>query len=262
LASRLYDDGASRPYVDCDLLVEPGRFADAESLLQAFGFARDYDTERSLPEWALHGYAWTRPGTRIAVDLHWTLMHYGVAPEQLWRAFTHGSQLLRVGGVLVDVPGDTQLALHTAVHVAEHGAAGTPAEDLLRAIDRFPVTTWVGARELSRELDAAPAFAAGLRMLDSGRELAVRLGLAPGGVGALSLDRISRAQGWLAKARVAFRIAIPEPTFMRSFDRPLARRGKLGLAAAYAWRPVDLAVRTPPALLARRSARRLGDDGL
>ena len=258
MASRLYDDGTSRPYVDCDLLVERRRFTDAESVLSALGFERFFENERSAPDWALHSHDWARPGTGIGVELHWTLMHYGVFPEQLWSAFTHRSQLLRVGGVLVDVPGDTQLAMHTAVHVAEHGAAGTPAEDLLRAIDRFPVTTWVAACELSRELDAASAFAAGLRMLDSGRELAARLSLAPGGVAAFALDRISRAHGWRAKAHVAFRIAVPEPMYMRSFDRPLARRGKLGLAAAYAWRPVDLVVRAPPALIARRSERRNG----
>ena len=258
LVSRLYGDGTSRPYVDSDLLVERRHFTDAESVLSALGFERFFENERSAPDWAHHSHDWARPGTGLGVELHWTLMHYGVCPERLWSAFMHGSQLLCVGGVLVDVPGDTQLAMHTAVHVAEHGAAGTPAEDLLRAIDRFPVTTWVAARELSRELDAASAFAAGLRMLDSGRELAARLGLAPGGVAAFALDRLSGTQGWRAKARVAFRIAVPEPIYMRSFNRPLARRGKLGLAAAYAWRPVDLVIRTPPALLARRSARRDG----
>jgi len=255
LAHRLYDDGSSRPYVDSDLLVPPQMFEDAERLLQSRGFVRIANEEGELPQWAQHGHELMRPGENICVELHWRLMHYGVAPEDAWQVFNRGAARLRVGRVEVDVPADPQLALHAAIHVAEHGAMPTPAEDLRRALERFPFETWAAARELAQELDADAAFAAGLDMLSTGRVLAQRLGLDAGGVAAFSLERVARASGWRDKARVALRIAFPEPVYMRSFDRAWARLGLAGLIAAYVWRPFELAIRLPGALRARAHSR-------
>ncbi len=261
LVHRLYDDGASRPYVDSDLLVDPRRFAAAEQVLTARGFVRVGDEERVLPEWAQHGHELMRPEEGLCVELHWTLMHFGVSPRHVWDAFTRGSGQLSVGGVMVDVPGDPQLALHAAIHVAEHGAMPSPAEDLARALERFPFETWLAAAELAHELDAVLPFTAGLWMVDGGRATATQLGLDSGGIAAFSLDRVARARGWRAKARMALRIAFPEPAYMRSFDRPLSRLGAPGLVAAYAWRPLELAARGPRALLAYRQARRTEASG-
>ena len=256
LARRLYDDGASRPYLDSDLLVDPRQFAAAEQLLIARGFEQIGDGERVLPEWARHGHTLMRPREGICVELHWRLMHYGAPPQRVWEAFTGNSARLTVGGVLVDVPADPPLALHTAVHVAEHGAMPSPAEDLSRALDRFPLEVWLAAAELARALDATSALAAGLWLLEDGRPMAEALGLGREGVASFSLERVSRAEGWRAKARLALGIAFPGPEHMRSFNKPLARFGTPGLAAAYAWRPIELGARIPPTLIARRRARR------
>ncbi len=260
LARRLYDDGASRPYVDSDLLVDPRQFAAAEQLLIARGFERTGEEEQMRPEWVRHEQPLMRPWEGIWVELHWRLMHYGAPPRSVWEAFTRNSVRLPVGGVLVDVPADPQLALHAAVHVAQHGALPTPVEDLSRALDRFPFEVWQTAAELARELDATGALAAGLWVLEQGRPMAEALGIGRAGVAAFSLERLSRAEGRRAKARLALGIAFPTPDHMRSFNKPLARFGAPGLAAAYAWRPIELSARIPTVLIARRRARERGAD--
>jgi Uncharacterised nucleotidyltransferase len=255
LARRLYDDGATRPYLDSDLLVDPRQFAIAEQLLIARGFERIGDEERVLPEWARHSHELMRPREGICVELHWRLMHYGAPLQTVWEAFTRDSARLPVGGVLVDVPADPPLALHTAVHVAEHGAMRSPAEDLSRAVDRLPFAVWLAAAELARELDATSALSAGLSLIEAGRPVAQALGLDQTGVAAFSLERVSRAEGWRAKARLALGIAFPTPEHMRSFNKPLTRFGAAGLAAAYALRPIELGAEIAPALIARKRAR-------
>lgn len=261
LARRLYDDGTSRPYADSDLLVDPRQVGTAEQLLRARGFESIDDEDPVPPEWVRHERSLMRPRERILVELHWRLMHYGAPPQRVWEAFTRDSTELRVGGVLVDVPADPLLALHTAVHVAQHGAGGTPAEDLSRALDRFPFEVWLAAAELARALDATSPLAAGLWLLERGRPMAEALGLGRAGVAAFSLERVSRAEGWRAKARLALGIAFPTPEHMRAFNKPLARFGAPGLAAAYAWRPIELGAGIAPALVARRRARESGADG-
>ena len=63
-----------------------------------------------------------------------------------------------------------------------------------------------------------------------------------------------RMNGVAARARYAASRAMPSPAAMRAWT-PLARRGRLGLAAAYAWRLPWLAARLVPALRAVRAAR-------
>jgi hypothetical protein len=78
-------------------------------------------------------------------------------------------------------------------------------------------------------------------------------------VGANLLDDVAAAPGLRAKARTALRVVIPPADYMRRW-KPLARRGRLGLAAAYAVRPPSLALRAIPAWKAWLAARR--GDGL
>ena len=84
-----------------------------------------------------------------------------------------------------------------------------------------------------------------------------------------SAERASPLSRWSAcrgpradapKARLALGIAFPTPDHMRSFNKPLARFGAPGLAAAYAWRPIELSARIPTVLIARRRARERGAD--
>ena len=68
------------------------------------------------------------------------------------------------------------------------------------------------------------------------------------------MNRLLEMNGVAARARYAASRAFPSPAAMRAWS-PLARRGGLGLAAAYAWRVPWLAARLVPALRAVRAAR-------
>ena len=70
---------------------------------------------------------------------------------------------------------------------------------------------------------------------------------------ALGFDRFARLPGVQAKLAFAARKLVPPPAWMRSCV-PLARRGRLGLAAAYLWRPISLVARLGPGWRAWRRA--------
>ncbi len=157
--------------------------------------------------------------------------------------------------------------LHVALHAVQHGgeAQPKPMADLERALARVPEETWREAWELARRLDAADAFAAGLRLTPAGRRLSAAIGAAdPGSGGArLRIEGVPLAEGFgelaaaagpRAKLALLARELFPSPAFMRWWT-PLARRGPLGLAAAYPWRLAWLCSRAIPGYLAWRRAQ-------
>jgi hypothetical protein len=173
-----------------------------------------------------------------------------------------------VGGLEVEVLGPAARAMHVALHAAQHGVGRSQGvEDLARALDGLPLALWRSAAELAERLDATAAFAAGLRMLPPGEELRDRLGLPEGTTVevalrartapdlSLGLHRLAATPGLPHKIAFVVRKLVPPPGWMRAW-LPLARRGRLGLAAAYAWRPFWLLWRAPAAVLALRKARR------
>jgi hypothetical protein len=72
---------------------------------------------------------------------------------------------------------------------------------------------------------------------------------------AVGLLRLSETHGSKAKAALVWREAFPSAAFIRAWS-PLARRGSLGLALAYIWRPIWIFIRLFPALAAIMRARR------
>ncbi len=175
---------------------------------------------------------------------------------------------MEVHGAPVRVPGDPALALHVALHAAQHGIArGTPRRDLHEALERLAPATWQAAAALAARVDAVDAFGVGLRLLPDGAALAARLGLPPNRSRnaalrvmaapsvTLGLDRLATTPGARAKARLALGWTFPPPDFMRT-GGGLARRGRAGLLLAYAWRPLALAGQSGRAVLAWRRAAR------
>jgi hypothetical protein len=172
-----------------------------------------------------------------------------------------------VGGLEVEVPGEPARALIVVLHMLNHGLHATrPAEDLRRALARVERSTWEASAALAAELGATAGFAAGLRVLPEGTALADSLGLpdeasvearlrtASPPHTALGFQRLVEAPGLLAKARLLGRELVPTAAFMRIWS-PLARRGPLGLAAAYLWRPLWLLLQARGGLRALRRAR-------
>jgi hypothetical protein len=151
--------------------------------------------------------------------------------------------------------------LHVVLHAAHHAnlVDGKPLEDLRRAIAAVEETEWSSALELARAYQGVPAFAAGMRLLPEGADLARRLGL--GEVRSLQHEirrednviveelyaLLSANAGIKQKLVTAASDFFPRPDYMRWWS-PLARRGKLGLAGAYLWRTIWIIGQAPGAI--------------
>ncbi len=262
IARWLYQDGTPRPYNDCDLLIKPDRLAAAQSVLRDLGFL---DEKARLGHPRLESHGWTRGRDRI--DVHITLIGIGAPPPVVWETMSSMTETHHVAGADVQVLQRTALALHIALHAAQHGRDDDkPKEDLLRALRAMPLEQWRDAADLAKRLRATDAFAVGLRLVPEGRDLASRLSLPLAGSAdaALRADPVPLALGFEHLAStpgVGARLALlreelfPTPAFMR-WSSPVARRGRLGLAASYCWRPLKLATQAIPGFLAWRRARR------
>ena len=140
--------------------------------------------------------------------------------------------------------------------------------DLGHALERAERAVWEEATRLAHSAGALTTFAAGLRLLPDGEAVAHDLGLPSdvpveaalrrhGGAPpfAVGMEWLATAPGLRGKLRVIGRKVFPPPAFMRAW-KPLARRGPLGLAAAYLWRPFWVAWWAIPAFRAWHRGRR------
>jgi hypothetical protein len=266
----LYDDAGRRAYRDIDLLVAPDAFDVAERTLAELGFhmplagARPEERSWLEDEWR-RGPFW--------VDLHRSLWGVGVDAETVWQTLSERTQPMEIGGARVEVPTEPVQALIAALHAAHHGRANPPPlEDLGRAIARGEPGLWRTAADIAQRLNALGAFTLGLGILPAGEELVGRLGLEMSasvqvhlkaqGASRLSLGvvRFGAAPNLGSRLALLASALVPSPPALRDLY-PLARRGRLGLLAAYAWRPLSLCVHAPGALREIKSARRRARAG-
>jgi hypothetical protein len=279
IARWLYRSGReARGYRDIDLLVPLPKALLAVEALRRLGFD---DLFASAVEQGASGHARVlvrsaeRPtspdaigSAMVAVDLHQTLHGVRASPEKVWEAIQGSAETMTILDTEIAIPGEAARTLHVALHAGAQGAyTGHPVEDLRRALDVVEEKSWWAAAELAAQLDAVPLFAAGLAMEPQGRALAKRLGipssgdvdsrLRAGAAPALSfgLTRLRSTEGLGAKGRLIARELVPTPEFMRIWS-PLARRGPVGLALAYAYRPFWLIVKLPAAMAAVARADR------
>jgi hypothetical protein len=262
----LYDNEGARASTDVDVLVSPRDFDRAEEVLVGLDF--ELHSLEGIPHdrpWNAH--AWNGP-RGIGVDLHRELVGVGASPEETWQVLTTEIEVVNMGETRVDVFGPTAQALHVALHAAQHGIRYPKAlSDLERALEKLPPATWRNAAELAVRLDAVPAFSAGLRLLPAGAEFADSISLSKVDTVEATLlassppqtaggfEWLVRVPGVRAKIVLLVRKLFPPPAWLRSWSR-LARRGTLGLVAAYAWRPMWLLLHAGPGFLAWRRARR------
>jgi hypothetical protein len=216
-----------------------------------------------------HAECWTR-GERHddIVDLHDCLFGAQAAKEAVWRELSAGTESVAVGGVAAEVLDAPRRAVVVALHAAANGSGGARSlEDLRRALSLADDAVWRDAARVARRVDAEESFAAGLRLLPEGRELADRLALrTPASPevllrastvpqGALFLDALRSAESARERSRLLGRALVPSRRYMRALS-PLARRGRIGLGAAYALRLVTRMATALPALRAIRLAHR------
>ena len=272
VARRLYGADEPRFYGDTDLFVAPDALGAARRTLGDLGY-EPWIGDRSAELIGHHGTHWRRPGSLLEVDLHHRLTGVRADPQALWDALREHSTSMQVHGTPVRVPADAALALHLALHAAQHGVAREqPWHDLRRGIEQIDVAAWRAAAALAARVDAVDAFGVGLRLLPEGAALARDLGVPPNRSRnaalrvmaappvRLGLDRLSATPGLRAKARLALGWTFPPADFMREWS-DLARRGRGGLLLAYAWRPLVLAAQARAALAAWRRATRVTRGG-
>lgn len=269
----LYREGELRGYSDIDLLVPDPRVEAAEEVLRALGFER-HGLEAIEGDWPRYARNWVRNDS-INVDLHQTLTGVGVPSTELWVALTEGLERMSVAGVDVDVLAPSARALVLALHTAKDGSRIAKARhDLGHAIDRLPPDLWIETVRLAERVQAVGGLAAGLRLvIPSGVELADRLDLptevpfkiairSKGGAPplALGIDWLVSSPGIRGKGRLVLRKIFPPVSFIRAWS-PLASRGRMGLIAAYAYRPLWVLWHVGPALLALARARKRAGGG-
>jgi putative nucleotidyltransferase-like protein len=269
-ADLLYSDGLVRGYADVDLLVGPADLAGARGTLSRLGFAPEYGpapvdlAAPELAEGALHAGAWFRREDGVTIDLHHTFPQVHADPAVVWQTAVHHSKSMLVGGEETRVLDRTAAALLIALHAAHHGpgAAGSLA-DLELATEKLPFDCWREASELAARLDATRSLGVGLALVTAGRRIAEQLLLpteptaalrmlwdgAPWG--ATFLEAMSSDVGMWRRAQLLRGLLFPGPEALR-LSSPLARRGPIGLALAYALRPPLLLRRLPAAVRARR----------
>lgn len=273
-AHLLYRATDPRDYSDVDLLVRHEDEARAQQVLAALGFSPDYGSapielpKRSLGEGSMYGGAWYRERDGVTIDLHHTLPQLVIDPLTVWDVLAQHTITIDVGGSATEILDPPASALLVALHAAHHGQAfGSAVEDLRRAAQRFDAECWREACALAATLDAIAPFGTGLGILPEGRAIAEQLGLstdpsfglrlrwsdAPWGssfIAALANERGIRGRLGLLAGLLG-----PRPAVLR-LSSPLARRGRRGLAAAYALRPFGLLRRAPAAVLAWQRVRR------
>ena len=271
LARWLYDDGALREYDDCDLLVDP-RDADlAGRTLARLGFApllerSDAYTSAMAPT---HAECWTRGAhNEEVVDLHVCLFGAHADNESLWDELSDGTEPVVVAGVSAEVLDAPRRAVVVALHAAANGGGGRRSlEDLRRALALASEELWHEAASIAARIGALESFAAGLRLLPDGRDVAAWLGLQPPASpevilhassapdGAMFLERLRSAPRGRARRRLLARGIVPPASYMRARSQ-LARRGPLGLVLAYVARVLTRVATAGTAVRALRTARR------
>ena len=200
------------------------------------------------------------------VDLHISLVGVEASPDTAWSVLSRETTAIAVGWTDVEILAPPARALHLATHVAQHDYFTRASADLERALSVLPPELWRAAAALAGELGAEGAFAAGLRRVPNGASMVTELGLdarssavtallehgAP--PTALGFAQLAASRSAWTFVTVTFRALLPRRSYMRR-EWPIARRGELGLAAAYVVRIVHLARNAPRGLRAWRSAR-------
>jgi hypothetical protein len=252
LARWLYDEEDRRPYADVDLLVPDDRLPDAQNVLAGLDFLESPLEARFAHARPAHAQTWIRSVDGVSVDLHRTLIGIGASPALFWRTISAEAGPMTVGREDVSVPSPAARALFVALHASQHGPGfGQGLEDLSRALERVPPATWGQASVLAEELEALPAFGAGIRLIPAGESLATALGLSSGQridreLAGSEVFHVAQCIKWMLeqpglsrKAAFLARKLVPPPATMR-LRSSLARHGRLALAVAYIWRALRL----------------------
>lgn len=250
LARTLYRNDESRGYFDIDLLVAPEDLSAVGQVLGGLGY-RNVSDLRGVDDVAgiLHAQIWARllpEFGNLTVDLHWQLDGCEAPAHIVWQALSARHRLIEVAGRRVRTLDRPGLALHLALHVAQHGPEDLKAAaDLNRGLERWSPEIWSQAAELAAELGAVEAFAAGLRLVPGGGLVARRLELPAADAllwqiehsgerprGHFHLQAFTEARGLRERMNLLRRSLLPRRAWI-VWEHPEAGRSRLRLFAAY-----------------------------
>lgn len=258
----LYADRPRR-YQDCDLLVAPDDGERAAAALRTLGFEPAFD-EAAMPGWwREHALEWRGHDHFTSVDLHRSVKGVRVDDDHLWRLLRSHTETIEVGGAACEI---LDAPARCALLALQCAGDGIDRGDVRRAIALADHATWRDAARIAAALEASDAFAAGLRIATTGEavatkltlpelksvEIALRAARAP--AEALTVERLANPGRGASRLGILLLKLFPPPAFMRHWS-PLARRGRGGMALAYAQRAIWLARRAPTAVRAWRKAR-------
>ena len=278
LAQRLYSPrGENRGYTDIDLLVAPRDLTSARQALRGLDYREvvlvpGIDDVAGIEQAEIWGRAGERGGP-IWIDLHWRLDRCKATGDVIWDALAASRSSIDLSGKAATILGDDGLALHLAIHAAQHGPEDIKAiGDLVRGIERWSPEVWRSAAELAEAVQGTPAFAAGLRLLPAGARIASQLGLPPtAGLdweirnrasrprGTFHLQAMAEARGLRERLNVLRRSLLPTPEWIR-WQFPWAARGRALLLMAYARHIARAPLWAVRAMRFRRSARRAVEE--
>ena len=266
----LYRENEIRGYADIDLLVPDQEVEAAEEVLKALGFER-HGLETIEGDWPRYSRNWVRSDS-VDVDLHQTLAGVGVPPATLWTTLTEGLEQMTVAGVDVDVLAPPARALALALHTAKDGSRIAKARhDLGHAIDRLPRRVVDrdraargaagGAGQLGRRSPSRRPLGGGVgrSARTPGRSPFGHRHPLEGGAPALALrHRLARFESWRPRQRSARTSEDLPARLLHARVVSARQRGRLGLVAAYAYRPLWVLWHAGPALWALARARKSG----
>jgi hypothetical protein len=244
----LYPGQFVRTYVDTDLLVAIGMMQEVNRALRQVGFSLSKPTVDLPYDRPAYVLDWLRPRDAAVIEIHRTLVGIRADPNHVWAVLSRQTEGMSLQGIEMCILNQPARCLHVALHAAQDGGrVGKAMEDLKRAAALVSLENWEAAARLAVALDAADAFAFGLRLAPESAKIATSLGLpvtasvdvllhaenrAPA---ARSIDWWLRIPGVKGKTRLAVAKLFPPPSFMRTWSA-LARRGRAGLVLAYPWR--------------------------
>ena len=253
LGALLYGSDERLGYADVDVLVGPSSVDAAKQVLGRLGYSYS-DADRGIDDigGVAHAQPWTRTGVgplnTSTVDLHWRMPGSRSSPGLAWEELVGRRTYIEVGGRRAATLDRCGQALHLAIHAAEHGlAVDRVLDELALALERWPSEAWACAAELAERVDALQAFAAGLRLLPPGADLASELELPPTPeldwmirhrvkrpVGALHLQALEELGGFRERLSVVRRSVVPPRSWIVAQYRWVRRPRGLRFVAAYA----------------------------
>jgi Uncharacterised nucleotidyltransferase len=252
LARLLYGNSEARGYLDIDLMVAPRDLAKARVTLAELGYetAGDALGIRDVGGVA-HAETWVAAGPgamrQLLVELHLWLAGSRAAAPVAWDRLAARRTELELCGQSVPVLNEEGLAMHLALHAAQHGSSYRRGQrELALALDRWPFRVWKQAAGLAAEIDAVDAFAAGLRLVPAGAQLAKDLGLpatdrldweirhvATRPRGTFHLEALVARRGFRGRVEVLRHALLPSREWIGR-ENPWARRGGAALVLGYA----------------------------